>query len=802
MKKISPQTSVTLDLAIEGMSCGACAAKIQRQVGSLPGVEEVTVNFADGSLHATTIGHATDRIVAAVEQLGYHVSDDAQPLSLAIGGMHCSNCANKIQQQIGQLPGVEQVEVSYAAGSLRAIARPSQLAAVQAIIESLGYESFESSSARRQSAYEKRRQLLLVEERQLLRMFIVGAICSLPLMINMTVMLAGSTPLPHWLEFVLATPVQLLLGQHFYRGAWRALRAGYANMDVLVALGTSAAYLLSVYNWLFSAHGELYFETSAVVLTLVFLGKWLESRTKRRTSSAVESLIELAPKQATVVREGEIFKVNAEQLRVGDTLRIKPGEKVAADCVVTAGQSELDESLLTGESQPVLRASGDQLVAGAINGSGALEARVIAVGENSSLGKIIHWVEQAQSSKAPIQRLVDKVSLFFVPTVVAIAAITLVGWGWLGNDWSNGILCAAAVLVIACPCALGLATPAAIMAGNGVAAAHGILFRDVDALQSAVNVDTVVFDKTGTLTEGKPVLDAIQFFDPHPDDTLSLLYGLQLRSEHPLATAVVNYAEQKQLQPTPVDSARALVGRGIEGELGARRLLAGSQRLMEERDITIESAAKDIYERLCASGATVMWFCIDDQAVAVYSISDPLRSTAASAIQLLHQRGFATHMLTGDQQSVAARVAQTLGMEHFTAEARPDAKAAAISNLQDSGMHIAMVGDGINDAPALARADIGVAMGSGTDVAAETAGITLLRSDPLLVADCLDIAHRTYRKIKQNLWWAFLFNSAGIPLAAAGLLNPMIAGAAMAFSSVMVVSNALLLQRWQPPSTG
>ncbi len=801
MKKPFPQAAVELDLDIEGMSCGACAAKIQRQVSRLPEVEQVSVNFADGSLHARAKRDVTDSVIKLVESLGYRVSDVALPLALAISGMHCSNCASKIQQQLSQLPGVEKVEVSYAAGSLRALAKPSQLPAIQALIESLGYQSFESSAARKQSAYEHRRQLLLAEEKQLLQMFIIGLACSMPLVVNMVLMLTGGPQLPRWLEFALATPVQLVLGQHFYRGAWRALRAGYANMDVLVALGTSTAYLLSLYNWLFTTSGHLYFESAAVVLTLVFLGKWLESRTRRRTSSAVESLIQLTPKRATVVRGGESLSVNVEQLAVGDTIRISPGEKVAADCLVIAGQSELDESLLTGESQPVHRAAGDKLVAGAINGSGALEARVIATGDNSSLGKIIQWVEHAQASKAPIQRLVDRVSLYFVPTVIVIALVTLLCWGSLAGDWSKGFLSAAAVLVIACPCALGLATPAAIMAGNGVAAGRGILFRDVDALQRAVTVDAVMFDKTGTLTEGKPALEKIHYFDPDTDATLALLYGLQLHSEHPLATAVVNYAKQQQLQTLPVDGVKALVGRGVEGTAGTRRLLAGSQRLLQERGIEIEPQARNTYRQLSAGGATVVWFCIDEQPAAVYSITDPLRPSAARAIELLRQRGVEIHMLTGDQHSVATRVAQALGLENFTAEARPEDKASKIAALQDCGKHVAMVGDGINDAPALARADIGIAMGSGTDVAAETAGITLLRSDPLLVADSLEIADRTYTKIKQNLWWAFLFNSAGIPLAALGMLNPMLAGAAMAFSSVLVVSNALLLQRWRPPST-
>jgi Cu+-exporting ATPase len=791
--------TIELELNIEGMNCGGCAARIQRDICTIDGVDQADVNFANGKLTARLKPGVIEAVKQAIVSMGYRIHDTAVPISLLISGMHCANCANKIEQKVAQLAGVTDVQVSYAGDSLRARAEPSRLPAIHAIIEELGYHSFESSSARKKADYEHKRQLLVAEEHRLLRNFFIGALCTLPLIINMAAMLAGSATLPHWLEFALATPVQLFLGSHFYRGAWRALKSGYANMDVLVALGTSAAYLLSLYNWLVANNGELYFESSAVVITLVYLGKWLESRTKRQTTSAVETLIDLAPQQATVKRDNSLHTVAVEQLLVGDIVLIRPGEKVPADALLVNGHSELDESLLTGESLPVTRAAGDKLIAGAINGSGALEARVIAVGENSTLAKIVQWVEQAQASKAPIQRLVDRVSLYFVPCVIAIAVLTLLYWGLVPGLWSKGILSAAAVLVIACPCALGLATPAAIMAGNGIAARHGILFRDVDALQQAVKVDAVIFDKTGTLTEGKPVLSDIHFFSTDAEASLSQLYGLQLQSEHPLAKAVVHYAENRALEPAAVTSVQAIVGRGIEATAGDRQLLAGSQRFVDERGIEVSAEAAAIYQRFCARGATVMWFCVDNAPRAIYAIEDKIRDTAAAAVSRLQARQIDTRMITGDQQSVAGRVAGELGLEQYTAEAKPEDKAIAVAALQCQDKHVAMVGDGINDAPALARADIGIAMGSGTDVAAQTAGITLMRSDPLLVNDSLDIAARTYSKIKQNLWWAFLFNSAGIPLAAAGLLNPMIAGAAMAFSSVLVVSNALLLQRWRPP---
>lgn len=800
---ISPTKAATVELAlnIEGMNCGGCAARIQRDISTIDGVHQADVNFANGKLTAQLKPFAIEPVKQAIVSMGYSIHDTAVPISLVIGGMHCASCANKIEQKVAQVPGVTEVEVSYAGDSLRARAEPSRLPAIHAIIEELGYQSYESSSARKKADYAHKRQILLAEEQRLLRNFFIGALCTLPLIINMVAMLAGSATLPHWLEFALATPVQLFLGSHFYRGAWRALKSGYANMDVLVALGTSAAYLLSLYNWLVANNGELYFESSAVVITLVYLGKWLESRTKRQTTSAVETLIDLAPQQATVKRENSLHTVAVEQLLVGDIVLIRPGEKVPADALLLSGDSELDESLLTGESLPVSRCAGDKLIAGAINGSGALEARVIAVGENSTLAKIVQWVEQAQASKAPIQRLVDRVSLYFVPCVIAIALLTLLYWGLVPGLWSKGILTAAAVLVIACPCALGLATPAAIMAGNGIAARHGILFRDVDALQQAVKVDAVVFDKTGTLTEGKPVLCDIHFFGTDADSILSHLYGLQLQSEHPLAKAVVSYADNRAIAAASVTSVQAIVGRGIEATAGDLQLLAGSQRFIDERSIGVSPEAAAIYQQFCDRGATVMWFCIDDVPCAIYAIEDKIRDTSAAAVNRLQARKIDTRMITGDQQSVAARVAAQLGLEQYTAEAKPEDKAIAIAELQCQDKHVAMVGDGINDAPALARADIGIAMGSGTDVAAQTAGITLMRSDPLLVNDSLDIAARTYSKIKQNLWWAFLFNSAGIPLAAAGLLNPMIAGAAMAFSSVLVVSNALLLQRWRPPGT-
>ncbi|HEU4923472.1 MAG TPA: copper-translocating P-type ATPase, partial [Burkholderiales bacterium] len=611
---------------------------------------------------------------------------------------------------------------------------------------------------------------------------------------------ASAIAAPGWLQLALATPVQFWLGARFYRAGWKALRARTGNMDLLVALGTSAAYGLSVYmlwrHWGHEPH--LYFEAGAAVITLVLLGKWLEARAKRQTTEAIRALQSLRPETARVVRDGKEVEVPAAQLAVDDLVVVRPGERIPADGVVVEGRSHADESMLTGESLPVAKGPRDAVTGGAVNAEGVLSVRVTAVGAQSTLAKIIELVENAQAKKAPIQRLVDRVSAVFVPVVLVIGVATLLGWGLATGDWEHAVLNAVAVLVIACPCALGLATPTAIMAGTGVAARNGILIKDAEALETAHAVDVVAFDKTGTLTVGKPALAAFETAGMARSTALAWAAAVQAGSEHPLSKAVHGAADG--LQIPRVEGARAIPGRGMEASLGSRRLALGSGRWMRELGVDLAPLAATALE-MQGKGMTVSWLADMTErpvVLAAMAFGDQIRPEAEQAIRQLRERGMRTVMLTGDNRAAANSVAARLGIDEVRAEILPADKAEAVAELRGAHSRVAMVGDGVNDAPALAAADLGIAMGSGTDVAMHAAGVTLMRPDPRLVAAAVDVSRRTYRKIRQNLFWAFVYNVVGIPLAALGILSPVIAGAAMALSSVSVVGNTLLLKRWKP----
>jgi Cu+-exporting ATPase len=598
-----------------------------------------------------------------------------------------------------------------------------------------------------------------------------------------------------WWQLALATPVQAWLGAPFYRGAWKALRGGTANMDVLVALGTSAAFGLSLYLMAGGAI-HLYFESAAVIIVLVRLGKWLEARAKRRTLNALQALESLRPTEALVRRDGKDETVPAALLRIDDLLVVKPGGRFAADGVVTEGRSSVDQSLLTGESKPIDVEAGDHVIGGAVNGDGLLLVRVAAVGAESMLSRIVRMVAEAQGAKAPLQRLVDKISAVFVPAVLVIAAITVAGWLAAGHGWEPAILHAVAVMVIACPCALGLATPTAIMVGTGVGAKNGILIRDAVALETAGATTVMAFDKTGTLTVGKPKLvEIVTTEDASRDRVLTLAAGLQQGASHPLAMAVVEAAAG--LAPIAVTELRTLPGRGLAGRTEGCALLLGNARLMQERGIDI-SALHAAAEELQAKGDSVSYLADADaeRALAVLAFGDAPKPGVKRALAALRALGVRTLMLTGDNAAAASHLAREVGLDDARAELMPAGKVAAIAELKAKGETVAMVGDGINDAPALAAADLGIAMATGTDVAIETAGIALMRGDPLLAPAAIDLARATRRKIVQNLVWAFLFNVLGIPLAAMGGLTPIVAGAAMALSSVTVVTNALSLNRW------
>ena len=718
-----------------------------------------------------------------------------QTLDLKVEGMTCASCVARVEKALKKVPGVTAATVNLATETATVHAEGPVLDAAVAAIRKAGYEAAEKPRASARETVEG------AGSKEALHV-VLAAVLTTPLVVPMAGELAGAHwMLPDWVTLILATPVQFWLGARFYRAGWKALRAGAGNMDLLVALGTSAAYFLSVYAMLRSGSAQhLYFEASAVVITLVLLGKWLEGRAKRQTTSAIRALAALRPEKARVLVDGVEREVPVDSVRAGDVAVILPGERIPVDAEITEGETQVDESLITGESLPVAKAPGSRVIGGSVNGEARIVARTVAIGAETTLARIIRNVESAQAAKAPIQRLVDRVSEVFVPVIVVIALVTVLGWGFSTGDWERAILNAVAVLVIACPCALGLATPTAIMAGTGVAARHGILIKDAEALETAHRTGVVALDKTGTLTQGKPAVTDVIPLEGTRDEVLRLAALVQRGSDHPLAKAVVAAAPSVESARSEGKDHRAVPGRGVEATVGGRRLAIASDRWARELDARgRERLAGDI-DRLQGAGQTVSWLLeLEPEARALGAIAfgDTVKPTAKTLVDELHALGVRTVLLTGDNRGAARAVAASLGIDEVRAEVLPEDKAAAVTALRVQGQVVAMVGDGINDAPALAAADVGIAMGTGTDVAMHTAGVTLMRGDPLLVADAISISRRTYAKIRQNLFWAFIYNLVGVPLAAFGLLSPIIAGAAMAFSSVSVVANALTLRRWK-----
>ena len=719
--------------------------------------------------------------------------------TLPVEGMTCASCVSRVEKALATLPGVQEATVNLATEIATVKADPAVgLEALRGAVEKAGYalgeppavEGPELTGARTAQPNEW-------------WPVAVSAALSLPLILPMFASLSGlNWALPGWLQLALATPVQFWLGARFYRSGWKALKARAGNMDLLVALGTSAGYGLSVYQLL--AHGghgraHLYFEAAAVVITLVLLGKWLETRAKRQTTEAIRALNALRPETARVRRGGQDLEVPIGKVCRDDLVVVRPGERVPVDGIVMEGASQIDESLITGESLPVAKQEGDRVVGGSVNAEGLLLVKTTAVGAESTLARIVRLVESAQAKKAPIQRLVDQVSAVFVPIVIAVAAVTVLAWGLASGDWEAAILNAVAVLVIACPCALGLATPTAIMAGTGVAARHGILIKDAEALEIAHKVKVVAFDKTGTLTEGKPQLVAVEAAHGDRASLLAASASIQAGSEHALARAVHDAAQRENVQRTRAAQVRAIAGRGVAAQVGGRELRLGSTRLMEELKVDLGALAARAAQ-LQGQGHTVSWVAdVTDSPMllGLLAFGDAVKPTAAAAVARLREQGVRSVLVTGDNPGSAAAIAAAIGIDEVRAEVLPEEKARIVAQLKSGDDLVAMVGDGINDAPALAAADVGIAMSSGTDVAMHAAGITLMRGDPALVADAIDISRRTYAKIRQNLFWAFVYNVVGVPLAAFGLLSPMIAGAAMAFSSVSVVTNALMLRNWK-----
>ena len=784
-----------LDLPINGMSCAACATRIEKVLNRLPGAT-ASVNFASehASVDLTTNETSPQQVVSAIEQAGFAVP--LQTLELGIEGMTCAACATRIEKVLNRLPGVE-ASVNLASERARVRYQPGVTDQSQ-LLESIQRAGFTGRVASDRSREEEKARKIATYHAELRRFWIAAAL-SLPLVAQMATMFGGDMHnhqdmLPRWLQLVLATPVQFWIGWRFYDGGWKALRGGGANMDVLVALGTSAAYFFSLVVTLGAiADLPVYFEASAAVITLVLLGKLLETRAKAKTTAAIEALVRLQPRTARVERDGQLLELDAALLIPGDIFIVRPGESLPVDGEVIDGASSVNEAMLTGESMPVAKRAGDQVFAATANGEGMLRCRATGVGEHTLLAGIIRMVAEAQGSKAPVQRLADRISAIFVPVVCVIALLTFAAWWVVGSAFSDALVNAVAVLVIACPCALGLATPTAIMVGTGQGAGAGILVRNAEALERAEKIEVLAVDKTGTLTRGEPIVTDLVPLARDVDESLRLAACLEQGSEHPLGRAILARAQTLSAALSTLADFQSTAGKGVSGRVDGRILRLGSPDWFADLALPIEQIAA-----LQAAGKTVVVLAENDVPLALLAIADSLRDTSRAAVARLKEMGIRVVMLTGDNAATAAAIAAEAGIDEFRAGILPGDKAAAVGALRTGGGVVAMVGDGVNDAPALAAADVSFAIGAGSDAAIEVADVTLVRSDLQGVADAILLSRATLGKIRQNLFLAFIYNVAGIPLAALGMLNPVFAGAAMAMSSVSVVSNSLLLRRWRP----
>ncbi len=785
----------TLDLPVAGMTCAACAARIEKVLGRLPGVH-ASVNLAAERARIVLDDPQTSpqQVIEAIARAGFSVPP--QTVELAIGGMSCAACSTRIEKILNRLPGVEAaVNLAAERARIRYVPGLADPAGLVAAIAKAGFSARVADDRAREE--EKARKLAAY--RAELRRFWIAAALTLPLVAQMATMFGADgwqghheDLLPRWLQLALATPVQFWIGWRFYDGAWKALRGGGANMDVLVALGTSMAWLFStVVTVVGLSHQHVYFEASAAVITLVLLGKLLEARAKARTTAAIEALVRLQPKTARVERDGQLLELDVGLLIPGDIFIVRPGENVPVDGEVIEGASNVNEAMLTGESMPVGKHPGDRVFAATANGEGMLRCRATGVGEHTLLAGIIRLVAEAQGSKAPVQRLADRISAVFVPVVCLIALLTFGGWWAASGEFTEALINAVAVLVIACPCALGLATPTAIMVGTGQGARAGILVKNAEALERAQKIGVLAVDKTGTLTRGEPRVTDLVPLAASADEALTLAAALEQGSEHPLARAILQRAAAQSLPA--VGGFLATPGQGVAGHVAGRALRLGAPDWFAGLALPAERIAA-----LQGEGKTVVVLADDVAALALIAIADPLRETSRAAVARLQAMGIRVVMLTGDNAVTAAAIAAQAGIADFRAGILPGEKAAAVTALKEDGTVVAMVGDGINDAPALAAADVGFAMGAGSDAAIEAADLTLVRSDLAGAADAVLLSRATLGKIRQNLFFAFIYNVLGIPLAALGMLNPVVAGAAMAMSSVSVVSNSLLLRRWRP----
>jgi Cu+-exporting ATPase len=784
-----------LTVDVVGMTCAACSARIEKSLNKLEGVTSANVNLLANKATVEFDSAATnkDMIVKTIEKTGYEV-----PLAretLLVEGMTCAACSARVEKMLGKVEGVVKVNVNLSTNKA-IVDFPSgvvETSALIAAVEKAGYKA----QVQRESDVDKEKQMREKEIKSLKTSFIISLILTAPLVAAMFFHMAGQTNIltNGYFQWALATPVQFIIGYRFYRGAYHSVRGGGANMDVLIVLGTSAAYFYSIYNLINMVH-EYYFEASAVIITLIVLGKLFEAIAKGKTSEAIKKLMGLQPKTARVIRNDTEMDIDIDDLLVGDIIVVRPGEKVPVDGIIVEGSSALDESMITGESIPVDKKEGDQVIGATINKFGAFKFKATKIGKDTVLSQIIRLVEDAQGSKAPVQKLADKISGIFVPTVLVIALVTFLIFYFLG-DFNTGLINAVAILVIACPCALGLATPTAIMVGTGKGAENGILIKSGEHLEMAHKMDAIIFDKTGTITKGEPEVtdvEAVNGFDEN--ELLRIAGSVEKTSEHPLGQAIVGYAESQLVMLKDADSFAAVPGKGLRAKFEGRDVLIGNRKLMNEGSIDL-TRMEDEISSLEEQGKTAMIVSVDGKLAGIIAVADQIKNTSLTAIKELQDMGLQVYMITGDNERTAKAIASQVGIGNVVADVLPEHKASKVEELKGQGKHVGMVGDGINDAPALAAADVGFAIGTGTDVAMEAADITLMRGDLSGVVTAIRLSHRTMKTINQNLFWSFFYNSVGIPFAALGFLNPMIAGAAMAFSSVSVVTNSLRLRNFK-----
>lgn len=790
-----------IELPIDGMTCAACAARLEKNLNKLQGVH-ASVNFANEKASVDYEQSLTQpqEIILSIKDSGFNVLPQA--LQLKIDGMTCAACSGRVESALNKLPSVtanvnQASEVAYITYTPGIVSLENLIAAVTSSgyhANTLNQTSRDKENARKQASYHAD-----------LRLFWFSAILTIPLMLQMLTMFSDHhNELPRWLQWLLATPVQFWIGLRFYKGAWYALKGGAANMDVLIALGTSMAYVFSTVVTLYELEGQhVYFEASAAIITLVLLGKLMESRAKNKTSNAIEELIKLQPTIAHVqLANGEILDLDINSLSIGDIFIIRPGESLPVDGVVLEGDSAVNEAMLTGESLPVTKRVGDKVYAATINQQGLLKCRATGVGSETQLAEIIRLIERAQGSKAPIQRIADKIAGIFVPIVMGISLVTFLLTWWIEGEFVLALINAVSVLVIACPCALGLATPTAIMVGTGRSAQIGVLVKNAAALEHAEKIQVLVVDKTGTLTIGKPVVtDMITTEGVDQETLLQTAALIEQNSEHPLAKAILARAVGITNLTQKITNFQAITGRGVKAEINGTTYILGSPKFLQEHGV--ENNQAEIM-KLQLEGKTLVGVAAQShhcyQSLGYFAIADQLRATSKQAIQRIQAMGIEVVMLTGDNVATATAIAKQVGIMNYRAEVLPQDKATVVSEIKSQGKYTGMIGDGINDAPALAAADVSFAIAAGSDVAIEAADITLMRNDLMGVADAIALSRATLRKIRQNLFFAFIYNVLGIPLAALGMLNPVIAGAAMAMSSVSVVSNSLLLKRWKPDS--